>query len=1385
MRSEPLVTRPVAAWRKQWQPYFNIRLILILLLGATLSAAGAWWTFDESQADRQELINRASIQMRDEIGHRFDATAGSLSTLKNVLRINPRLSHADFTSVVAELALNPSYQGVKSLGFIQLRGEGYLVQFIEPLHGNASTPDLDTTSDATLKNSIQQAVDNDQTTLSRMPAAASASGPPELLLLAPVFARSMPLGSAGERRAALLGLLFARIAPEQLMTGIAATLPAGSDVELSTQPKADAGALLLYSAARQRAGASSAPKADARDYFQASQDLKLFDQVLRVRVRSPHSFTPSLLQFLPWLVALIGVWLTLALARFYWQGLVLRQQSMQKMDAVKAELSEKGELVAGIFEMSPLAIALCDLGGNFISSNPAFERLFGYNATEIKELDYWKLSPELDNSFEARLLSTSTHHFGPYEKPLLHKLGHLIPVALNGMRLSGANGEQYICFLLEDITERKQTLQKLAESQAFSICVLDSLSAHIAVLDDTGRILSVNEAWRQFGRDNGADAAAIHPIGLNYLAVSPTGPATADGISARISAGLQSVLAGRQNDFEIDYPCDSPTENHWFHMMVTRLLAPARGVVISHTDISKVKQAQIDQQNAEDMLRSAIETIGEAFALFDADDRLVLFNQQFKELHPLCADLIVVGNTFEQIMRAGAERGQFETPQGRIEEWIQEKLATHRQSASDGTQRLSDGKVLRIIERQTPEGYTVGVRSDITKLVRATEAANQATRAKSEFLATMSHEIRTPMNAVLGLLQLLALTELNSQQSEYITKTRQAAHSMLQLLNDILDISRLESDKTELELQPFALDDLMRELSTLLSTQLDDKQIELLFDIDPQIPKLLIGDVLRLKQVLFNLGNNAVKFTAQGDVTIQIRMLSLSPGQVMLSFSVQDTGIGIAPENQQSIFSAFLQADSSITRRFGGSGLGLSISRKLVELMGGQIELKSVLGQGSTFSVTVPLQTANRRSPQLNPDARALAEPVQVLLVEDHPQARELEQAMAQSLGWQTDAVSSGSQALALIKAREQAGQAPYQLILMDEEMGDMDGWQASQRVREASAGGPSPLIIMLATHPRQALSKRKEPELALLSGYLVKPITAGMLSEALASAHMGRRTLRKLPHAPGIKEKRLQGLRLLVVEDNPLNQRVMQELLRIEGAEVDLADNGEHGVAAIARAKPPFDAVLMDLQMPVMDGYSATRVIRNELLLTTLPIIALSANNSMNDRLACLAAGMTEHVGKPFDMAHLVDVLLHQTGRASTAHSTPPPAADAFEKSDSTPLLLLDQSVLERLSGNPGMLRELLQSYLGEISSAPEQLELKLTQGDFIGAAQLTHTLIGISGIVGARHLAAVARLTESRIKTSPTSTETPSLCADFREATTRTRSALLPVIESLSRSA
>jgi CheY-like chemotaxis protein len=395
--------------------------------------------------------------------------------------------------------------------------------------------------------------------------------------------------------------------------------------------------------------------------------------------------------------------------------------------------------------------------------------------------------------------------------------------------------------------------------------------------------------------------------------------------------------------------------------------------------------------------------------------------------------------------------------------------------------------------------------TDVTSYVQALARAEQASIAKGQFLANMSHEIRTPMNAILGLLNLLQDTPLNAMQLDFVSKTDGAARSLLGLLNDILDFSKVEAGKMTLDPRPFHLDKLLKDLTVILKSTVGDKPVALRFDVEPDVPRVLLGDDMRLQQVLINLGGNAIKFTSQGEVVLRVRQLESSATDALLEFAMRDSGIGIAPENQAHIFDGFSQAESSTTRRFGGTGLGLSISSRLVSLLGGTLQLSSVVGQGSTFYFQLRF-------------------PVASLPLSELP--------------------------------------APA-----------------------AGAGAPE-------------------------------------------------------------KVRRLQGLRLLVVEDNKINQMVAKGLLAKEGADITMADNGELGVAAVVAAQPPFDVVLMDVQMPVMDGYAATRAIRQELGLTSLPIIAMTANAMASDRVACLDAGMDDHVGKPFELDHLVATLLRHCGR-------------------------------------------------------------------------------------------------------------------------------------------
>ena len=654
----------------------------------------------------------------------------------------------------------------------------------------------------------------------------------------------------------------------------------------------------------------------------------------------------------------------------------------------------------------------------------------------------------------------------------------------------------------------------------------------------------------------------------------------------------------------------------------------------------------------------------------------------------------------------------------------------------------------------------VAIRTDITAAKRfqtslheARAKAEEATRSKGQFLANMSHEIRTPMNAILGMLTLLQKTELDSRQADYANKTEGAARSLLGLLNDILDFSKVEAGKMNLELEPFRLDRLLRDLSVVLSSNVGNKNIEVLFDIDPTVPKLLLGDALRLQQVLINLGGNAVKFTSQGQVVISIRKAAPGTPDHTLVFAVQDSGIGIAPENQQHIFSGFSQAEASTSRRFGGTGLGLAISQRLVAVMGGELRLSSTLGQGSTFSFEIALPPVES-TPELQPEPRPALEPRHVLVVDDNPIAGELMVEMARSWKWTADLQTSGEAALQHLQtlvAQGATGAAfPYQIVFLDWQMSPgMDGWETARHIRAMcqQLPGAQPTLIMVTAHGRETLSQRTQEEQDGLNGFLVKPVTASMLLDAVMDAQSAKSGLRKT--ARGASQRRLHGVRLLVVEDNLINQQVAEELLNSEGALVSLAANGQLGVEAVLAANPQFDAVLMDLQMPVLDGFGATRALRSAHGFTTLPIIAMTANAMASDREACLQAGMNDHIGKPFDLNQLVALLRSYTPAAATAqHSEAAPATITLATDlAATPGVDLARA-LARMSGMQKLYLRAAHDFTRTMATATQSLNDSLQRQDFEHATLQLHTIKGNAGTLGLQALAEGASRLEKQCR-------------------------------------
>jgi len=652
-----------------------------------------------------------------------------------------------------------------------------------------------------------------------------------------------------------------------------------------------------------------------------------------------------------------------------------------------------------------------------------------------------------------------------------------------------------------------------------------------------------------------------------------------------------------------------------------------------------------------------------------------------------------------------------------------------------------------------PVGMT-GVVHDVTeqrniefRLRDAKQQADAANEAKSAFLANMSHEIRTPLNAVLGMLDLVQSTGLNDRQGGYILKAETAAKSLLGLLNDILDYSKIDAGKLQLDVHPFEIEPLMQDLGVVLAGNQYDKEVEVLFDISPDLPPVVIGDGMRLQQVLVNLAGNALKFTIKGQVVVSFNLLSRLDTGVRVRIAVTDSGIGINDKQIAKIFEGFSQAEVSTTRRFGGTGLGLAISRRLVELMGGKLEVVSEPGNGSRFWFDINLGVSNE-APESDIDIYAPRDRrLRVLVADDNGIARDVLSRTARALGWEADVVPGGVSAVKLMNAAERDNEG-YDVILLDWRMPDLNGLTAARHIHDARGARRSPAIVMITAYGHEVLAAAQESDDMPFDAFVTKPVTPRQLAQTVQRVLAGPATPQQTRPAPYAKGRagRLDGLTLLVVEDNPLNREVAEGLLSRDGAHVVLAESGLEGVEKVLTGTRVFDAVLMDMQMPDVDGLEATRLIRADTRFARLPIIAMTANATRADREACLAAGMNDHVGKPIDVTLLVDVLLLHT------RGTPLALAGAMAQSGASPaaadLLERKESIVGRFGGSEDLIRRALSVFVGEMERHMRDLRAVAADEHMRArAGQILHAIKGSAGTMGANTLAQKAAALEHRL--------------------------------------
>jgi PAS domain S-box-containing protein len=774
------------------------------------------------------------------------------------------------------------------------------------------------------------------------------------------------------------------------------------------------------------------------------------------------------------------------------------------------------------------------------------------------------------------------------------------------------------------------------------------------------------------------------------------------------------------------------------------------GFMAIETDVSERKAMAADVQRSQAMLRGAIDALDEAFVLFDPDDRLVLCNDKYRSLYTLSADLIVPGARFEDIVRSGALRGQYPAAVGRADKWVAEQLAAHRSGSASLIQTLDNGRSVRIVERRMPDGHTVGFRTDITDLVKATEVAQESLRAKGHFLANMSHEIRTPMNAVIGMTALALEGELNTDQRELISIVKDSADSLLRLINDILDFSKIEAGQLQLEHIDFDLRECVGAAVRTLAGKVREKGLTLDWVVADNVPQRVLGDPHRLRQVLLNLLSNGTKFTARGGLSVVVSVRSDDGAigdEALIHVRVRDTGIGIPADKVDLIFTPFTQADASTTREFGGTGLGLSICHSLVGQMGGRMWVESTPGQGSSFHFTVRLPAA-KAAPVGVASGRPAAAVRQVLLLQP-----------------------GGSEDRELLDYLKQWRLQP---VLFDD-------WGAAARALDAPTNGDPVLSLLVkstmlsrsdtASIDGLLATPAQRARVILLADDDADPLLSDRFSSAVPWPSAPSLLFDALTHVDGFADSAIvefaaqeprghggegSARRILLADDNPINQKLALRLLEQLGHRVEVVDNG---AMAVERSRiERFDLIFMDVQMPVMGGFEATTAIRvrDREAGNYTPIVAMTAHAMAGDRDRCLAVGMDGYVSKPISKAAL-DAAVHEHALKGP-HGTGADAQGAGPASvvggglirpdhepSVTPRAQDRDLAVQRLGGDVGLYEELAGMFVDGLPDVLSRLRAGAGNADL---RRLQHEAHAVKGAVAAlaaeplRHLAGALEL-------------------------------------------
>lgn len=1178
--------------------------------------------------------------------------------------------------------------------------ERFVIQYISEAQRNKHAVGLDIASEANRKQAALSAISNGEVRLTGPITLVQATGSPQqsFLILMPIYRGGVTPATVAAREAQAFGWSYAPLIIDEVLRDIWPREQAvGIELRDVTDPSHG---VVFYKSANEKFQDGLLARTIEREVYGRRWQLQF---------EAYPPFVSELRQLSPWLVLGIGLLLSAFFASLI--GVLSLSRARQK------QIIAEQKKLAAIVESSADGIISMDVNGTVTSWNKAAEAMFGFSSDEAMGRQIVELLFPADLlAGESVILATirKGEAVPGFNTLCQHKNQQLIPVSMTVSPTRDTNDELVaVSATVRDISRQIAAEEKihelnnnleaqvaertveLRELNMLLSSVLDSASEVAIIATDRNGIIRVFNS----GAERMLGYRADEMVGKS----TPTVLHLDEEVAAR-SAELTALYGHAIEGFRVFVhkpELENAETREWTYVrkdgsplpisLAVTAMRDDKGECTGYLgiaiDLTAQRASEIAVASARDQLLMAADAAELGIWSWDLADNSLSWNDRMFEIYGQPLSLRETGLDFEhwhsRLHPNDVELVVTMLNQAVAGEAVYEPtfVVVH----PDGTERTVQAGAQVERDAKGAALRVTGINRDVTtqreletRLREAKEQADATSAAKSSFLANMSHEIRTPMNAVLGMLRLVQNTKLTDSQLDYVCKAEIAAKSLLGLLNDILDYSKIEAGKLLLDAHAFDLESLMRDLAVVLSGNQGGKDVEVLFDLDPHLPRKLFGDSQRLQQVLINLAGNALKFTHHGQVVVRVQQHQRCGDKLQLRIEVTDTGIGISADELERIFEGFTQAEASTTRRFGGTGLGLVICKRLLKLMGSELQVSSKVGVGSRFWFDIDCGLVDTLL--LRDSCPGADRPIRLLVADDNEMAGFLLVRMAEALGWQADLVQNGLQTLEQAQQMLHASKG-YDVVLVKWRTLTKDGSDAARLIRLIRQQSPMPHtpVIAMTDYGREILSDAQQDGNAPFAGFLHKPITPLQLAETvhrvLEGGDKGKLSITG-PRAGQLQ--RLAGLRLLVVEDNTLNRQVAFELLQREGANVTLAEGGIEGVRKATEYSEAFDAVLMDVQMPDIDGLEATRKIRLDAKRGAVKIIAMTANASIDEAQACLTAGMDDHLAKPIDLDEMVAKLQHHTARVSAE----PVAEPHSESLDS--IVESTESIYRRFGGAP-----------------------------------------------------------------------------------------------------